>query len=252
MSMTKHYIHLVSDSTGGTLDIITGASLAQFDGVDVETHSWPMIRTQNQMLHVVEAIKKQPGLILYTLVSNELKSLLEKNCSALGVSAVSILDPVVQSMSYLFEQNSSCQPGLQHKMDDEYFARMDAVEYAFQHDDGRTQNDSSLADADVILIGLHKTSKSPTCFYLANKGIKAANIPYISEENFSASILKLKKPLFIGLSTSEEQDKERYEEAIQFYKRQSWPVIDVKSISVEEVAAKIISLLKTGNDNDRK
>ncbi len=246
--MTKHYIHLISDSTGGTLDIITGASLALFDDVNVETHSWPMVRTKNQMLHVIEAIKQQPGLVLYTLVSNELKSLLEKKCSALGVSAVSILDPVVQSMSYLFEKNSSSKPGLQHKMDDEYFKRMDAVEYAFHHDDGREKSDPSLEEADVILIGRHKTSKSPTCFYLANKGIKAANIPYVSEDDFTVSILELQKPLFIGLVAAVEQDKDKQEEAISFYKKQAWPIIDVSSISVEEVAAEIINLLNTGKE----
>ncbi len=241
--MVKHNIHLVSDSTGGTLDRVMQASLAMFEDVDVEIYAWPMTRTCDQMQQVTDEIKKQPGLVFYTLVSSESKSMLEKECSVLGIAAVSVLDPVIQTMSYVFEKDSLSEPGLQHKTDNEYYTRMEAVEYAFHHDDGREKDEDSIADADVIIVGLSKTSKTPTCVYLANKGIKVSNIPYVVGEKISHYITELKKPLFIALSNLE-KEKEGQEEAMSFYKEHSFTIIDVSNISVEETASEIINLLK--------
>src|SRR5690606_8336737 len=161
--------------TGGTLSSVVKACLSQFEGVQVEQHFWPLVRSQKQLQPVLEALQKQPGLALYTLVDEALGQALERHCQALGIPALSILQPALDLMSRTFGKQSLHEPGLQHKLNAEYFARMDAVDYALHHDDGQ-KND--LDAADVILVGVSRTSKTPTCVYLANRGVKAANVPY--------------------------------------------------------------------------
>ncbi len=266
--MKKLHLHLISDSTGGTLNSVAKACLAQFEAVEVEQHFWPLIRTQKQIMMVVEAIRHQPGLVLYTLVDEALAKGIEKHCQALGVPTLSILHPVLQKMSAYFGKSSLAEPGLQHKLNEEYFARMDAVDYALHHDDGQ-KSDSDLAKADVILVGVSRTSKTPTCIYLANRGIKAANVPYVPGIPFPAQVLKLKKPMFIGLTAAPERlvdirrnrlaqlgevretayldthhVQEEVREARRFFSAHGWPVIDVTRRSIEETAAEILGLLE--------
>lgn len=266
--MNKLHLHLISDSTGGTLNSVAKACLAQFEAVEVEQHFWPLIRTQKQIMMVVEAIRHQPGLVLYTLVDEALAKGIEKHCQALGVPTLSILHPVLQKMSAYFGKSSLAEPGLQHKLNEEYFARMDAVDYALHHDDGQ-KSDSDLAKADVILVGVSRTSKTPTCIYLANRGIKAANVPYVPGIPFPAQVLKLKKPMFIGLTAAPERlvdirrnrlaqlgevretayldthhVQEEVREARRFFSAHGWPVIDVTRRSIEETAAEILGLLE--------
>lgn len=266
--MTKFHLHLISDSTGGTLNSVVKACLAQFDGVQTEQHFWPLIRTPRQLPAVLEGIRQHPGLVFYTLVDDGIAKALEKHCQALGLPALSILHPVLGLMSASFGKQSRAEPGLQHQLNEEYFARMDAVDYALHHDDGQ-KSDHDLAKADVILVGVSRTSKTPTCIYLANRGIKAANVPYVPRVPFPEKVLDLKKPLFVALTASPDrlidirrnrlkQLGERREtdylepshvedevaEARKFYNRMGWPVIDVTRRSVEETAAEILSLLE--------
>ncbi|TAL37161.1 MAG: kinase/pyrophosphorylase [Alphaproteobacteria bacterium] len=265
--MKKHHLHLISDSTGGTLNSVVKACLAQFEGVEAEQHFWPLVRTQKQMLSVLEGIRKHPGLAFYTLVDDSLAKALEKHCQVLDVPAISILSPVIELMSRHFKMTSLAEPGLQHKLNEEYFARMDAVDYALHHDDGQ-KGERELSKADVILVGVSRTSKTPTCIYLANRGVKAANVPYVPGIPFPEKVLELTKPLFVALTASPERlidirrnrlqqlgeirttdylDQERVQEEVKearrFYSKMGWPVIDVTRRSIEETAAEIMGLL---------
>lgn len=267
-SMDKFHLHLVSDSTGGTLSSVVKACLSQFEGVETEQHFWPLVRTQKQLQAVIEGVRCFPGPVLYTLVDESLARALEKHCDAAGVPALSILQPVLRLMSGIFGRESLAEPGLQHKLNAEYFARMEAVDYALHHDDGQ-KNGHDLSQADVILVGVSRTSKTPTCVYLANRGVRAANIPLVPGVAFPESVLELKKPLFVALIAAPERlievrrnrlqhlgqhretdyllpDKvqEEVKDARRFYTKMGWPVIDVTRRSVEETAAEILTLLE--------
>ncbi|MEZ0226939.1 MAG: pyruvate, water dikinase regulatory protein [Alphaproteobacteria bacterium] len=267
--MKKHHLHLISDSTGGTLNSVVKACLAQFEGVETEQHFWPLVRSQKQLLSVLEGIRKHPGLAFYTLVDESLAKALEKHCQMLDVPAISILNPVMELMARHFKMQSLAEPGLQHKLNEEYFARMDAVDYALHHDDGQ-KGERELAKADVILVGVSRTSKTPTCIYLANRGVKAANVPYVPGIPFPEKVLELTKPLFVALTASPERlidirrnrlqqlgeirttdylDQERVQEEVKearrFYSKMGWPVIDVTRRSIEETAAEIMGLLES-------
>jgi len=270
--MTRFHLHLISDSTGGTLNSVVKACLAQFEGVETEQHFWPLIRAQRQLMPVLEAVREKPGIVFYTLVDEGLAKLLEKHCQAMGVPTLSILNPVLEMMSQTFHMTSRAEPGLQHQLNEEYFARMDAVDYALHHDDGQ-KNDRDLDSADVVLVGVSRTSKTPTCIYLANRGVKAANVPYVPGVPFPEKVLQLKKPMFVGLTASVDRlldirrnrlqqlgerretdylDPARVEdevtEARRFYNRMGWPVIDVTRRSIEETAAEILALLDHHKD----
>ena len=270
--MTVYHLHLVSDSTGGTLTALAKACLAQFEGVTVEQHFSPLIRTPAQVATVAQAIAAKPGMVLYTMVDDGLGRLLEQHCRTLGVPAQSILAPVLKLMADTFHQTSRAEPGRQHKLDDAYFARMDAVDYALAHDDGQ-RSAADLAEADVVLVGVSRTSKTPTCVYLANRGIKAANVPLVPSVPFPQAVLDLAAradgPLFVALTAAPERlidirrnrlqqlgevretsyfDTDTVSEEVrmarQLYRQHGWPVIDVTRRSVEETAAEIITLLE--------
>ena len=274
--MTRFHLHLISDSTGGTLNSVIKACLAQFEGVETEQHFWPLIRAPRQLQPVLEGIRQNPGIVFYTLVDDGLAKALEKHCQALGVPALSILHPVLAQMSATFHMTSRAEPGLQHQLNEEYFARMDAVDYALHHDDGQ-KSDRDLGEADVILAGVSRTSKTPTCIYLANRGVKAANVPYVPGVPFPEKVLQLKKPMFVALSASADRlieirrnrlqqlgegrttdylDPARVEdeviEARRFYNRMGWPIIDVTRRSVEETAAEILALLELHRESRAK
>jgi len=266
--MKKHHLHLVSDSTGGTLGSVAKACLAQFEGVETTEHFWPLVRNEQQVQDVMAGVKENPGPVLYTIVDEPLARVLEKHCRAMNVEALSVLNPVLKLMSRYFHKQSLSEPGLQHRLNEEYFARMDAMDYALHHDDGQKQG-LDLKDADVILVGVSRTSKTPTCIYLANRGVKAANIPLVPGVAFPDKVLELAKPLFVGLTATSErlvdirrnrlqhlgemretpyldidQVHDEVREARRFYSRMGWPVIDVTRRSVEETAAEIMALLE--------
>jgi regulator of PEP synthase PpsR (kinase-PPPase family) len=265
--MQVFHLHLVSDSTGGTLSSLAKACLAQFDGVRVEQHFWPLVRSIDQLQPVFEGMKKNPGPILYTVVDEAVAARIEQERRTLRLPALSILQPALDMLSATFGQRSLSEPGLQHRLSPEYFARMEAVDYALHHDDGQ-KTGAPLSAADVILVGVSRTSKTPTCIYLAHRGIKAANIPLVPGIAFPDAVLSLPRPLFVGLTVAAERlvdirktrmthlgevretdylaadaVREEIRSARQFFSRNGWPVIDVTRRSVEETAAEIITLL---------
>jgi regulator of PEP synthase PpsR (kinase-PPPase family) len=258
-------LHLVSDSSGETVTNIARACLVQYDAVKVTEHSWWLVRTQGQMKRVIEGIRLAPGLVIFTLLDSRIRGLLEQSCRDLKVPAVSALDPVMQALGKFFQREAMHEIGRQHVMDEGYFERIDAMQFALQHDDGQSMQ--SMVDADIVLVGVSRTSKTPTCMYLANRGFKVGNIPLVPGVPLPESITAATKPLFVGLTRepksltdirqsrlrimNEERggdyadvDKVREEiaESRRLFTRLNWPVIDVTRRSIEETAATVIQL----------
>lgn len=271
MRQKTHHLHLVSDATGETISSVARACLAQFESVEVYQHFWSLIRTEKQMRMVLDEIGRNPGLVLYTFVDDEHRKTLADFCRKRDVPAISVLDPIMNAMSMTFGAASRSLPGRQHVMDEEYFARIAAMDFALAQDDGN--HAEHIAEADVLLLGVSRTSKTPTCIYLANRGIRAANIPIVPDIplplDFDA-IAASGKPLIIGLTRDPEslvetrqsrlkflnQDSEgnsytdiekvRQEvlDARRLFARLGCYVIDVTRRSIEETAAEIMIRLK--------
>jgi [pyruvate, water dikinase]-phosphate phosphotransferase / [pyruvate, water dikinase] kinase len=262
----RHHLHLLSDSTGETLEMIAKAALAQFDGVEMVKHFWPMVRSVGHLERVLEDVTKNPGLVLFTMVSAELRKTLEARCHALGLPIIAALDPVTDALSTLLGQQAKARPGRQHALDAAYFARVEAIQFTIAHDDGIGSDNWEAAD--IILAGVSRSSKTPTSIYLANRGYKTANIPIVIESPPPASLFALKHPLVIGLFTSPErlvqvrrnrllslnqtpdtdyvdQDAVAREAAYarRMFADNDWPVIDMTRRSIEEAAAAIINLV---------
>ena len=263
--MSVFHIYLVSDATGETVNALAKAAFVLFDGVEVNQHVWSLVRNEDQLEDVIHGIAGSPGLVLFTLVSRSLRGALETACRDLQVPCLAVLDPVVAAMASYFGAESSDQPGRQHAMDAAYFGRIDAMDFCLAHDDG--QHAAELDDADVVLVGVSRTSKTPTCLYLANRGIKAANVPVVPGIALPRSLEALDRPLVIGLTTTADrllqvrrarlvalrQDAETdYVDAAavrtelaaarKLFERRGWPVIDVTRKAIEETAAAILSL----------
>lgn len=264
-SVKDVHIHLISDSTGETVASVARACLVQFDRVRPIEHVWNMVRKSKEAKNVLAGIRENPGIVIYTLVNREIQEILEEGCQAIQVPCVAVLDPVLETMhSYLGTQVKAL-PGRQHEMDAEYFARIEAVHFVLSHDDGKTPAD--LHQADVILAGVSRTLKTPTCIYLANRGIKAANIPIVPGMPLPEEVLRDDAPIVIGLTKDPKRlvqirrnrlkilerdentdyaDIETVSEEIrmarEIFKQQNWAVIDVTKRSVEEVAAMILQL----------
>jgi len=176
--MTREYhLHLISDATGETLNTVAKAVAAQFEGISPREHIYSLVRTERQLYRAVEHIAADPGVVFFTLVNPSLRSILEAECKSLNVPCVSILDRAVEVLGKHLGAKESHRPGGQHDMDSRYLERVEALNFAIQHDDG--QNAQNLAQADVVLVGVSRSSKTPTCVYLAIRGVKAANIPVV-------------------------------------------------------------------------
>ncbi|WP_310534866.1 pyruvate, water dikinase regulatory protein [Novosphingobium sp.] len=263
--MPKIHIHLLSDSTGETLEMIAKAALAQFDDAQVSRHFWPMVRSQQHMDRVLGEIAAHPGLVLFTLVNSELRNRLEERCRALALPSVAALDTVTAVLEDLLGEQAKARPGRQHLMDDAYFARVDAIHYTIAHDDGVSHEDWE--EADIVLAGVSRTSKTPTSIYLANRGYKVANIPIVPESPPPDALYSLKRPLVVGLTTAPDRliqvrrnrllslnqrpetayvDEDRVAKEVKYARRMfadnGWPVIDVTRRSIEETAAAVIRL----------
>lgn len=259
------HVHLVSDSTGETLVASSRASCAQFPQGSAIEHLHPLIRTQRQLADCLLEIENYPGLVFYTLINPDRRLALEQRCAVLGIPAVSILDPTLASLGRYLGAPMSSEIGAQRAMDDKYFGRISALDFAMAHDDG--QSVDTLDGADVILLGVSRTSKTPTCIYLANRGLRAGNIPLVPGIAPPPSLDKLARPLIVGLVSSPDRiveirrnrltslgegsdteyidkDKVRAEmaEARKLFSRKKWPIVDVSRRSIEETAAKIINL----------
>lgn len=264
--MKQFHLHLVSDATGETINSVARACVIQFDDVRPVEHFWNLVRTDRQLDMVLEGIREHPGLVMFTLVDEPLRRRLQDFCREVQVPCIPVLDPLINALAAFLGVESQRQPGRQHALDAEYFGRMDAMDFALAHDDGQSSWD--LHEADVILMGVSRTSKTPTCIYLANRGIKAANIPIVPGCPLPPEIEKLTRPLIVGLTkdpdrliqirrnrlkllnqgeTSTYVDPEvvraEVTDARRMFSRRGWPVIDVSRRSIEETAAEIMMLL---------
>jgi hypothetical protein len=265
------HLHLLSDSTGETLEVIATACLAQFEGVDVRRHLWPMVRSEGHLDRVLDDVERRPGLVLYTLVNNTLRRELEQKTRRRGIHAVAALDPVAHALSVVLGREAAGRPGRQHALDAAYFARVDAIQFSIAHDDGI--GSENWEEADIVLAGVSRTSKTPTSIYLANRGYKVANIPLVPEAPPPPSLYSLDHPLVVGLTTNPDRlvqirrnrllalnqapetdyvDIEAVNAELAFARRifadNDWPVIDVTRRSIEETAFAIVKLCNERQD----
>jgi regulator of PEP synthase PpsR (kinase-PPPase family) len=269
---TYFHVHLVSDSTGETLNAVTKAVCARFDGVLPIEHMYPLVRSPRQLERVLKEIEAAPGVVIHTIVDRVLRTTLEEGCRNLETPCIAALDPLVASLGRYLGASLTTRVGAQHTLDTDYFNRIEALNFAIGHDDG--QGGQNLESADVVLVGVSRTSKTPTCVYLAHRGVRAANVPLVPGAQPPSVLFTLSKPLVVGLLISPDRliqirknrllslnenrestyvDVEAVREetirARRLFEKYGWPVIDVTRRSVEETAAAIINLIaqkKTG------
>jgi [pyruvate, water dikinase]-phosphate phosphotransferase / [pyruvate, water dikinase] kinase len=256
-------MHLVSDATGETLNTVARAAAAHYADYRPIEHIYALIRTEKQMARVLTVIEREPGVVLFTIVDRQLRMTLERRCTELGVPCISILDPVIANLAKYLNAETKPQVG---GLNDEYFRRIDALNFTMTHDDGLHPED--LEEADVVLAGISRTSKTPTSIYLANRGVKTANVPIVPMIPPPGELESLKRPLVVGLIASteriaqmrrhrllmikEERDTSYADEVAiaeeltnmrRLCARHNWPLIDVTRRSIEETAAAIMNLL---------
>ena len=262
----KLVIHLVSDSTGETLRSVGAAAAAQFNQLKYEENVYPSIRSQKNLERVFEKIKANPGIVLCTLIDDETRGQLESFCKKNNLSYHPFMDNIISLIEIETGIKAIKQPGTQHQLDEEYFKRIEALNYTIEHDDG--QNIETIEAADIVLVGVSRTSKTPTCFYLANQGIKAANVPLLPGHGLQKEIERLNKPLIVALITTPKNladirtkrslelgldlKKDKYtnledvtkeiEGAKRIFISMGWPIIDTTRRSIEETAAAIMNI----------
>lgn len=265
-------LHLVSDATGTTLLGLARACVAQFDGVQATQRFWPLIRTRGQLARVMDKIAAEPGPVIFTFINREMRKALERHCEDLDMPCVAVLDPILRGLSGYLGQAPQGVPGLQHALDADYFRRVGAIDFAIAHDDGCQAE--SLDEAQIILVGPSRTSKTPTSIFLARRGIRAGNIPLAPGVEMDEGLFTLPAPYYVGLVAApghladirrtrlksgeagqahdralagntyldEDQIVAEVRRARRLFARHGWPVIDVTRRSVEETAAEILSL----------
>lgn len=263
-----HHIHLISDSTGETLQTTIRAVLAPFEGVDVEVHQTVFVRSDGDLEAAVRIVERKPGMVLYTLVKGAHRERLEELCEQLDCPAVPLLDPIIARISEFLGESPRHRPGMQYRVDNDYFDRISAMDFAIAHDDGALG--SRLLRADVILTGVSRTSKTPTCIYLACRSVKAANMPLVPGVDPDPAFyqaLGAGVPA-IGLTASpsrlsqirtnrlealgdrapayadRDQIRDEVANARLFFEKHNLPIIDVTRRSIEETAAEILAILR--------
>jgi len=269
-----YQIYLISDSTGETLDRIFLALKAQFNNFNYKINHFSFTRTENQIIKILENCKnKQKNIILYTIVDSKLSIILNKEAQKNNIPCFSVLGDLINNFSKLLNQNSLNVPSRQHVLDDDYYKKIDAIQFTMNHDDGNAMND--IEKSDIILIGVSRTSKTPTSIYLANKGYKVSNIPIVNKNSIPDNIKKNKfKKCIIGLIaepkrlveirknrmtslketgnqkyTSLQKIQDEVESSKNTFIKFKWPVIDVSRKSVEETAASVIKIYEISNKN---
>ena len=275
-------LHLVSEATGETLNTLARATTAQFENAHIILHRWSLIRTSFQLHRVLEGIEHEPGPVLSTLVDQALRGDLELTCRRLNLPVVNVLDPVMNMLQEYIGEVAAHRPGRQYVMNADYFKRIDAMHYVLQHDDGQAQ--VGLATADVILVGVSRSSKTPTCFFLANRGVKAANVPLVPHAGLPEGLEQALCPVvglaieaqalidirrhrlrLIGTGTQtgvirqtetdyvdEEAVKAELLWARRLCNRHGWPVIDVTRRSIEETSATVLQLMDAWHERRKK
>ncbi len=259
------HIYLVSDSTGETVSSVARSSLAHFENLIIEEHLWSLVRTKGQIDKLAGTLQKTPGIVMFTVVNEELQQYLRETCAKLQILAIPVLSEVVATISSYLGVKSISQPGRQHIMNEEYFTRINAINFALAHDDGQSYFD--INNADIVLVGPSRTSKSPTSIYLAYRGYKTANVPFVVGQKLPEVLDTLINPLIVGLLLNPERLVEirknrlinlnevaNYNyidsdlvhkeviEAKKIYQQHGWPIIDVTRKSVEETSANIIKM----------
>ncbi|MEC8026740.1 MAG: pyruvate, water dikinase regulatory protein [Pseudomonadota bacterium] len=257
-------LHLVSDATGETNHQVARACLVQFGDIRTNEHVWTLVRTPAHIEKILASATENPGPVLFTLVDPELRRILQDGCQRINVPCVSILDAVVDTLSaYLGTAIARPRPGGQHELDAAYFDRIEAMNFTIAHDDG--QMAQTLHEADIVLLGVSRTSKTPTSLYLANRGYKTANIPIVPSVDLPAELFQLTDPFIIGLTNDPNrliqirqnrilmlnhrdntdyvdlvQVRQEVQNARRLFGKQGWPVIDVTRRSIEETAAAVL------------
>ena len=261
------HLHLVSDATGETLITVARAAAAQYASVAPIEHIYPLVRTEKQLERVIIEIEAAPGIVLYTMLDRLIAKHLEEKCREFSLPCLSILDPVLALFQSYLGAELTRRVGAQHTLNAEYFKRIDALNYTMLHDDG--QHTEDLEHAEVVLTGVSRTSKTPTSIYLANRGVKTANVPLVPNMPVPPQLERLSAPLVVGLTASPERivqirqnrllglnahrdddlyvDRQAVAEEIAFSRRlcgkHDWPLIDVTRRSIEETAAAVLALL---------
>jgi len=263
----KYQIYLISDSTGETLDRIFLALKAQFQNIEYKVHSYSFTRTENQILKILEDAKRSDNsVILYTIVDNNLAKYLANVSDEKQIPCFGVLGNLILNFSKILNQKASHEPSGQHALNDEYYERIEAIQFTMNHDDGNLVND--IEKSDIILVGVSRTSKTPTSIYLANKGFKTSNIPLVNETSLPKKLrenpqitcvvglnteperlVDLRKNRMNSLKETEnikytniENIKKEIEDAKKTFRKYRWPSIDVTRKSVEETAASIIKI----------
>ena len=270
----KHQIYLISDSTGETIDRIFLAIKAQFQDFEYEDHQYSFTRTENQILTILEMAKKhKKSIILYTIVDSELANFLENETRKLNIPCFGVLGKLIENFSQIIKQTATHIPSAQYTLNDEYYKKIEAIQFTMSHDDGNSSED--IEESDIILLGVSRTSKTPTAIYLANRGFKTSNIPMVNE-NSVPKFLKINpdKKCVVGLTlepkrltevrknrmnslkenhsidyTNEEKVEIEILNAKKTFKKYQWPVVDVTRKSVEETAASIIKIYEIKREN---
>lgn len=261
--MTVFHLHLVSDSTGETVASVARAAMAQFNKAQPEEHVWSLVRTKGQLEKMILSLDTYPGVVMFTLMDHEMREILRQACGKRGLPCIPILGHVIREISNYVGEEATGHTGAQYELSEDYFARIEAINFALEHDDG--QATWELEQADIVIVGPSRTSKSPTCVYLAYRGYKAANVPYVPNVPLPENLIQLKQPLVVGLTISDErlidirttrlaamnQDahtdyvneehvRAEIEASKKLFRAQAWPVIDVTRRSVEETATLMI------------
>lgn len=267
MGRNFFHLHLVSDATGETLIAVSRAASAQYQGVASIEHMYPLVRNEAQLDKAIAEIEAAPGMVLYTLVDPDLSTRLKAACERIGAPCLSVLQPILDLFQSYIGAASLARPGAQHMLNADYFKRIDALNFTMMCDDG--QQPEHLEQADVILLGVSRTSKTPTAMYLANRGVKTANVPLVPGVPPPRVLDVLTKPLMVGLVASPDRiiqirqnrllslradhetpyvDRTSVVEEIAASRRlfadRGWPTIDVTRKSIEETAAAILDLYK--------
>ena len=261
------HLHLVSDSTGETLITVARAVAAQYANVTAVEHVYPLVRSQKQLDRVLTEIEEAPGIVLFTLLEKDLVGRLEAKCQEINSPSLSIIGPVMQLFQAYLGASTTGRVGAQHTLNAEYFKRIDALNYSMMHDDG--QHVEGLEEADVVLVGVSRTSKTPTSIYLANRGVRTANVPLVPGIPIPPQLEGLKKPLVVSLHATPERliqirqnrllslgadsgnddyiDRQSVTEEVAFARKLSakygWALLEVTRRSIEETAAAIMKLL---------
>ncbi len=263
---TYFHLHLISDATGETLIAASRAVTSQYKRTQAIEHVYPLVRNRKHLEKVIAAIDLEPGIVLYTIADSDLGQLLEENCKRMGTPCTSLLEPVFQIFQAYLGIPAARKVGAQHELNAEYFSRIDALNFTMMHDDGALPE--NIEDADIILIGISRTSKTPTSIYLANRGVKTANVPIVPGVDLPPAILAAKRPLVVALIATTDRifqvrqnrilgdgvtspspvyiDRAAIAEELahtrKLCQKRNWPMIDVSRKSIEETAAAILSL----------